>query len=59
MNDKPKSKRGFASMSPERRAELSSRGGRAVNPANRAFARNRELASSAAKKRFKKDTEES
>lgn len=55
MNDKPKSNRGFASMTPERRRELASQGGKAVNPANRAFTLNRDLASAAAKKRFQKE----
>ena len=34
---KPKSKRGFAALSPERRKEIASRGGKAVKPENRFF----------------------
>ena len=44
-----KSRRGFASMTPERRKEIASLGGKAVNPANRAFAKNPELARAAGK----------
>ncbi len=54
MNNKPKSKRGFASMSLERRREIASRGGLSVNPANRSFSKDRKLASAAAKRRRKK-----
>lgn len=45
-----KSKRGFASMSPEKRAEIARKGGMAVKPENRSFSKNRALASSAGKK---------
>jgi general stress protein YciG len=48
--EKIKSKRGFASMSPEKRAAIASMGGKAVKPENRAFSKNRTLASSAGKK---------
>lgn len=41
---KPKSKRGFASMTPERRREIAASGGRSVKPENRAYSVNRELA---------------
>ena len=41
------SRRGFASMTPERRKEIARMGGKAVDPANRAFAKNRDLARSA------------
>lgn len=44
---KPKSRRGFASLSPERRREISKRGGASVQPQNRSFSTNRELASTA------------
>jgi len=44
-----KSRRGFASMTPERRKEIASMGGKAVNPANRAFTKSRDLARSAGK----------
>jgi len=43
------SRRGFASMTPERRKELASKGGKSVDPANRAFSKNKELARSAGK----------
>lgn len=45
-----KSKRGFASMSPEKRAAIASKGGKAVKPENRAFSKDRALASSAGRK---------
>ena len=48
--EKIKSKRGFASMSPEKRAAIARLGGRAVKPENRAFSKDRALASSAGKK---------
>ena len=37
-------------MTPERRKEIASRGGKSVSPANRAFARNPELATEAGRK---------
>ena len=49
MTEKEKSRRGFASMTPERRKEIASMGGKAVNPENRAFTKNRDLARSAGK----------
>lgn len=45
-----KKKKGFASLSPERLAEIASLGGKSVKPEHRAFFRNRELASAAGKK---------
>jgi general stress protein YciG len=42
-----RSRRGFASMSPERRREIAARGGAAVKPENRSFSRNRALAAEA------------
>ena len=48
--EKIKSKRGFASMSPEKRAAIASMGGKAVKPENRAFSKNAALASNAGKK---------
>ena len=36
--------RGFASMTPEKRREVASKGGKSVDPANRSFARDRTLA---------------
>lgn len=44
---KPKSRRGFASMTPERRREIAARGGAAVPSEKRSFARNTDLAASA------------
>jgi hypothetical protein len=45
-----KQNRGFALLSPERRKEIASRGGKSVPADKRAFAVNPELASSAGKK---------
>jgi general stress protein YciG len=47
---KPKQKRGFACMDPERRREIARRGGAAVSPDNRSFSKNRDLAASAGQK---------
>jgi general stress protein YciG len=47
---KPKQHRGFAAMDPERRREIARQGGAAVAPANRSFAKSKELAASAGKK---------
>ena len=44
------SKRGFASMSPEKQREIASKGGRSVPPEKRSFAQDRDLASSAGRK---------
>ena len=44
MEDNPQKRKGFASMSPERLKEVTSKGGRAVAPENRAFSRDPELA---------------
>ena len=49
-NQPVKKKKGFASLSPERLAEIASLGGKSVRPENRAFSRNRELAVVAGKK---------
>ena len=45
--DKPKSKRGFASMDPDKLREVSARGGSKVAPEDRPFARDPELAAQA------------
>jgi uncharacterized protein len=45
-----KKKRGFACLSPEKRAEIAAKGGRAVKPQNRSFSRNRLLAAAAGHK---------
>jgi general stress protein YciG len=47
---KQKAKRGFAAMSPEKRAEISSKGGKSVPNEKRSFAANRGLASAAGRK---------
>ena len=45
-----KSKRGFASMSPEKQREIASKGGKSVPSEKRSFAQNRDLASQAGRK---------
>jgi general stress protein YciG len=44
------SKRGFASMSPEKQREIASKGGKSVPSDRRSFAQNRDLASQAGRK---------
>lgn len=44
------SKRGFASMTPEKRREIASKGGKAVKPENRSFSTNNRLAIEAGRK---------
>ncbi|MFN3687526.1 general stress protein [Salinarimonas sp.] len=44
------SKRGFASMSPEKQREIASKGGQSVPASKRSFSQNRELASAAGRK---------
>lgn len=41
---KPKAIRGFAAMDPEKRRAIARKGGASVDPANRSFAKDRELA---------------
>lgn len=48
--EKPKQRRGFACMTPERRREIAIRGGSAVKPESRAFSKSRELAAEAGRK---------
>lgn len=50
MSDKPKARRGFAAMSPEKRQELARKGGASVAPEKRAYSRDRLLASQAGRK---------
>jgi uncharacterized protein len=51
MTDTPiKSRRGFASMSPERQREIAAMGGRSVPVESRSFSRNCELAAEAGRK---------
>lgn len=47
---KPKSRRGFAAMSPEKRRAAQSKGGASVPASKRSFARDRSLAASAGRK---------
>lgn len=49
MTDKPKLKRGFALLSPERRLEVARLGGSSVKPENRSFSAIAGLAQSAGK----------
>lgn len=42
--------RGFASLTPERRREIASKGGSSVKPENRAYSRDKELAARAGRK---------
>lgn len=44
---KPKGKQGFASMSPEKRREIASKGGKSVPAEKRSFSQSTELAASA------------
>lgn len=46
----PKSRRGFASMDPERVREIASMGGKSVPAEKRSFSQNRNLAASAGAK---------
>lgn len=52
MEEQPraKSKRGFASMSPEKRAEIARKGGRAVPAGKRSYSQNRDLAAKSGQK---------
>ena len=51
MIDAPTKKpRGFAAMTPERRREVAAKGGSAVRPENRAYAKDRTLAETAGRK---------
>ena len=45
--EKPKSKRGFAAMDPERRREIAARGGASVPAEKRGFSKSRDLAARA------------
>ena len=51
------SRRGFASISPERRREIASKGGKSVPSEKRSFAQNRDLASMAGRKGGQKSGE--
>ncbi len=45
--DRPKAKRGFAAMDPERRREIAARGGASVPAEKRSFSQSRDLATRA------------
>jgi uncharacterized protein len=47
---KPKSKRGFASMDPEKQREIARKGGKSVPAEKRSYAQNTELAAAAGRK---------
>ncbi|HQT53584.1 MAG TPA: general stress protein [Phenylobacterium sp.] len=47
---KPKSRRGFAAMSPEKRREIAIKGGSSVPAEKRSFSVNRDLATNAGRK---------
>ena len=48
--DRPRARRGFACMSPERRREIARKGGASVPGDKRSFAKDRDLASEAGRK---------
>lgn len=48
--DKPKSRRGFAVMDPEKRRAIARKGGASVKAENRSFSKDHELAASAGRK---------
>jgi general stress protein YciG len=50
MQEVKKSNRGFASMDPEKRRLIARKGGQSVNPDNRGFSKNTELAVRAGRK---------
>lgn len=50
MEQSKKSKRGFASMSPERRREFALKGGKSLPPRKRSFAQNSDAAARAGQK---------
>lgn len=47
---KPRARRGFAAMSPDRRREIARKGGASVPGEKRSFAKDRDLAASAGRK---------
>lgn len=49
-NDKPRARRGFAAMAPERRLEIARKGGASVPSEKRSFAKDRDLAATAGRK---------
>ena len=48
--DKPRARRGFAAMNPERRREIARKGGARVPSEKRSFAKDRDLAAPAGRK---------
>jgi uncharacterized protein len=49
-SNRPKGKRGFASMSPEQRRVIASKGGKSIPDERRAFSRRKDLTSDAGRK---------
>lgn len=49
-DDKPKARRGFAAMSPEKRLEIARKGGAAVPADKRSFSKDKALAADAGRK---------
>ena len=49
-SNKPRARRGFAAMNPDRRREIARKGGASVPSEKRSFARDRDLAASAGRK---------
>jgi general stress protein YciG len=49
-SEKPRARRGFAAMKPERRREIARKGGASVPSEKRSFTKDRDLASSAGRK---------
>ncbi|MEK4035803.1 KGG domain-containing protein [Methylocystis sp. IM2] len=50
LEPKPKGKRGFASMDPEKRRQIASLGGKSVPPEKRSFSQSADLAAAAGRK---------
>lgn len=48
--EKPKARRGFAAMTPDRRREIAAKGGASVPGDKRSFAKDRDLAATAGRK---------
>ena len=49
-SDKPRARRGFAAMNPDRRREIARKGGASVPSEKRSFAKDRDLAAAAGRK---------
>lgn len=48
--DKPKARRGFAAMDPEKRRQIAAKGGASVPAEKRSYAKDRDLAASSGRK---------